>query len=148
MNFNQDKLNTNFMTPATSYDPIVGRKYTLTHSDITGDLFLDIGCEYNYDAIDLDMRDELLGVIKSAHDNIYNLFFYAYVEDEDYEVAAKKYEHFKRNMDLALQAIIYGDRLLFEKYPYLVNTPIFVKFDSNFDIFNNYENYGYIKDYL
>ena len=43
----------------TATEPIIGRKYTLTHSDITADLFLTIGLEYAYDEIS-EMRDEVL----------------------------------------------------------------------------------------
>ena len=51
-------------------------------------------------------------------------------------------------MDSALQAIIYGDRQLLKANPELLMTPIYIKFDSSIPIFNNYEFYGNVKDYV
>lgn len=147
MKFNPDKLETTFVEPITLYSPIKGRKYTLTHSDETGMLFLTIADEYNYSAINKDLRDEILGVWKT-YDNSYKLFLYAYVGDFDYFTSLNRYNTFKYHMSSAIQAIIYGDRELFKKYPKLANTPIYVKFDSSIPIFDNYEFYGYIKDYI
>ena len=48
------------MPPATSAQPLEGRKYTLTHSDVTAELFLDIGYVYNYEVVNCEMRDEVL----------------------------------------------------------------------------------------
>ena len=52
----------------------------------------------------------------------------------------------KNYMNMAIQAIIYGDRYLFKEYPQLINTPIYVKFDSDFPLFNNYESYKFTID--
>ncbi|MGL6107773.1 staygreen family protein [Romboutsia sp.] len=148
MKFNPDKLETTFIEPMTPYGPIIDRKYTLTHSDETGVMFLDIADKYNYDAINQEMRDELLGTWKISDETDYKLLFYAYVGDTDYINAMMKYSAFKYHMKLALQAVIYGDRDLFIKYPELVNAPIYVKFDSSIPIFDAYESYGYVKDYI
>jgi hypothetical protein len=43
---NPEKLFVEFRTGATSITPILGRHYTLTHSDITADLFLTIALNY------------------------------------------------------------------------------------------------------
>jgi len=44
----------------TSIEPIIHRRYTLTHFDITADLFLTIGLRFVRDKINI-MRDEVLG---------------------------------------------------------------------------------------
>lgn len=149
MKFNPDKLETTFIEPITPYGPIENRKYTLTHSDETGMLFLDIADEYNYDAINLDLRDELLGTWKAFDDeDEYGLFFYAYIGDLDLAASLMKYNAFKYHMKGAIQAIVYGDKELINKYPELLDSPIYVKFDASIPIFNNYEFYGYVKDYV
>ena len=53
MRFSSDKLETNFIEPINLYGPIKDRKYTLTHSDTTGMMFLTIANEYDYNAINL-----------------------------------------------------------------------------------------------
>ena len=42
----------------------------------------------------------------------------------------------------------HGDRMLLSKYPELLNTPIYIKFDSSIPVFNNYEFYGFVMDYI
>ena len=148
MLFDPNKLETNFIEPVTPLEPIRNRKYTLTHSDTTGMLFLDIGNEYNYSAINKDLRDELLGKCKMFNYNSYVLVFHAYVGDSDYSDASMKYTAFKYHLKSALQATFYGDRALLNEYPYLLNTLIYVKFDSDILIFDNYEPYGYVKNYI
>lgn len=148
MEFNPDKLETTFIEPMTPYGPIKGRKYTLTHSDETAMMFLDVAEKFNYSAIDEDLRDELLGAWKIANFDSYNLIFYAYVGDGDFLTASIKYAAFKYHMKLAFQAIFYGDKDLLKKYPQLVYTPIYVKFDSDIPMFDQYEPYGYVKDFI
>ena len=48
MEFTPDKLEITLIDPVTENGPVEDRKYTLTHSDETGMLFLDIGNVYNY----------------------------------------------------------------------------------------------------
>ena len=133
MRFSSDKLETNFIEPINLYGPIKDRKYTLTHSDTTGMMFLTIANEYDYNAINYDLRDEILGAWKES-DTSYILFFYAYVGNLSYADALYRYNIFKSHIDSALQAIIYGDRMLLSKYPELLNTPIYIKFDSSIPV--------------
>ena len=147
MEFTPDKLETTFIEPINLYGPIKNRKYTLTHSDNTGMMFLTIANEYDYNAINYDLRDEILGVWKTA-DNSYILFLYAFIGVLNYDNALYRYNIFKSHMDSALQAIIYGDRELLNKYPELLNTPIYLKIDSSIPVFNNYEFYGFVRDYV
>ena len=148
MKFNPDNLETTFVEPMTPFGPIENRKYTLTHSDETSMMFLTIADFHDYNAINKDMRDELLGSWKISEDDSYRIYFYAYVGETDFISASIKYGAFKYHMKLALEAIFYGDRDLFIKNPNLLNTPVFVKFDSSIPMFDNYESYGYVKDYL
>ncbi len=148
MDFDANKLETTFIPPATLYSPINGRKYTFTHSDITAMRFLDIGIIYNYSSINQELRDELLGKWYLLNNNTYMLFFYAFIGDSDFSIASKKYDIFKYHIPSALEYIFYGDRYLFEEYKELINTPIYIKFDSNFPMFNNYEYYGFVRDYM
>lgn len=148
MTFDPNMLETTFIEPVTPLEPIKDRKYTLTHSDTTAMLFLDIGLEYNYSAINKDLRDELLGKWKVFDYKSYILIFYAYIGDSDFSSASMKYAAFKYHMKPALQAVFYGDRALLDEYPNLLNTPIYIKFDSDIAFFDNYEPYGYVKNYI
>ena len=110
MSFSSDKLETTFISPMTPDGPVENRKYTLTHSDETGMMFLDIGSQYNYSAINEDMRDEILGKWIMSDDNFYRLIFYAHVGDYNFTNAYKRYMIFKSHLESALQAVFFGDR--------------------------------------
>lgn len=62
--FNPNKLHVRFQPGTTPVNPVVPRRYTLTHSDRTGHLFLTIGSDYDGAQISgwytRWMRDEVL----------------------------------------------------------------------------------------
>lgn len=143
---NTDKLTVEFREGVTTTEPIVHRRYTLTHSDITAELFLTIGLEYAYDKINF-MRDEVYGEwIYSENSYIY----YAYVLiDGEFspEVAAIRDYIFRRELPLALEAIRYGDNGLFIAHPWLDDSPIYIHFMSSIPEYNKVEYWGTFSDY-
>lgn len=147
-NFDKSKLNVNFMNRVNKICPIIPRKYTLTHSDETAQLFLDIGTLYNFNAI-TSFRDELLGEWVNCK-NTYYLQFYAYISggEFNFKESTKRYNIFKKELPLALTAIINGDKTFFKAHPYLCNAPIFIKFNSIYPAFNKIEYFGKVKDYF
>ncbi len=72
---NTDKLSVEFRNGVTSTEPILGRRYTLTHSDITAELFLTIGSAYAYDKINAT-RDEVLGEWIGKQKTTYFMYIY------------------------------------------------------------------------
>lgn len=72
--FNPVKLSVQYRNGITAMHPIIPRRYTLTHSDDTGELFLTIGSEYAWDKVNFQMKDEVL-----AEWCMYgNLYFYVF----------------------------------------------------------------------
>jgi hypothetical protein len=127
-------------------EPLIGRRYTLTHSDITADLFLTIGLQFAYDKVN-SMRDEVL-----AEWRIYNgtpfLSAYVYVDGQfGYVVSAVRNAIFRRELPLALEAIRYGDRTFFTAHPELDDAPIWIHFDSTNPEYNRFEFWGSPNDY-
>ncbi|RBP07999.1 staygreen protein [Rossellomorea aquimaris] len=55
--FKPEKLTVTYLPPASIFNPVDNRKYTLTHSDTTGELFLSIGCHFDLEKINPSMRD-------------------------------------------------------------------------------------------
>ena len=78
-NFNPEKLSVSFIPPASTARPLAGRKYTLTHSDLTGQLFLSIGYIYDLDAINKKMRDEVIAQWQKHVSGGYVLFGRVYI---------------------------------------------------------------------
>jgi hypothetical protein len=143
---NPDKLSVEFRESVTTVAPIIPRRYTLTHSDITAELFLTIGLSYAYDKITA-MRDDVLGEWVKVKDG-YLYYVYLYVDGQPGAGAASIRNFiFRRELPLALEAIRYGDRIFFEAHPELNKAPIIVYFMSSMPEFNKVENWGTFSDY-
>jgi hypothetical protein len=148
--FNPQKLSVKLIPPTTFAQPVEGRKYTLTHSDITAELFLDIGYVYNYKSIDPKMRDEVLAKWKKdSHGRLY-LVGKAYVDGGEFtqKVADTRFKIFTKEMATALNGIVYGDRPFYEHYPFLVDAPIFIHFLSTYPQYRQVAFYGTPRQYL
>jgi len=142
---NPEKLHVEYRN-VTATKPIIGRKYTLTHSDKTAELFLTIGLEYAYDQIS-KMRDEVLAEWKTSEGNPF-LYVYVYVGQFGPVITAIRDTIFRQELPLALEAIIYGDSDFFIEYPELSGASIWIQFDSKNPKYNRFEYWGIPKDYM
>ncbi len=147
--FKPEMLTVNYLPPATAFVPVDSRKYTLTHSDQTGELFLGVGNVYDYRAINYKMRDEVLADWVTVNGE-YLLYGKVYISNGEYDknMSRIRYMIFKKELDLALTAIIYGDRSFFGYHPWLLDAPIYVQFSSIFPEFNKVIYYGTPRKYL
>ena len=141
---NPDKLTVEFRNGVTPVNPIIPRCYTLTHSDITADLFLTIGANYAYDQINRS-RDEVLGKWMKE-DSRYRYYVYLQVDGLDGRQEIRNYV-FRKELPLALEAIHYGDRAFFSEHPGLNLVPILVFFLSKDPRYRKVEDWGRFSDY-
>jgi hypothetical protein len=143
---NPEKLFVEFRQGVTPTEPIIPRRYTLTHSDLTAELFLTIGQEYAVDKITA-MRDEVLAEWKKQN-NQYVFPVHLDVDGQStLDRAAIRNAVFRRELSLALEAIRYGDRRFFVAHPNLDQVPIFIYFHSAIPQFNVVENWDTFADY-
>jgi len=141
-NFIPEKLFVEYMVGVTATEPVIPRCYTLTHSDLTGDLFLAIGIHHAWDKIN-PMRDEVLGEWKTNGNSLYYCVYLSIDQGEySQDVSAKRTEIFRRELPGALTAIRYGDRLLFNAHPNLDYASIIVTFMSAYPQFVRQETWG------
>jgi len=147
---NPGKLHVTYLIDTTPESLTLPRRYTLTHSDITGQLFLSIGNEYDTKQISglytRLMRDEVLaefaeedGLVFRVHCHVSGGFVLG--------TAKWRYNIFHSELPLVLAAIRYGDRVLFEQNPKLDNTPVVIHFRSTVSRFDKVENWGTMADY-
>jgi len=148
---NPEKLYVTYSTGTTPVDFILPRRYTLTHSDRTGELYLTIGNHYDMKQISglytRLMRDEVLAEFSDDEED---LIFRACCHVSGGLVigmARWRYNIFRSELPLALETIRYGDRALFEQNPDLDQTPIHIYFQSTDWRFNKVENWGVMADY-
>lgn len=147
--FDPSKLTFKINAPATEFRPIEGRKYTLTHTDATGQLFLSIGNDYNASLFNSKLRDEVLAEWMPKMGE-YMLWGRVYVSGGEFDKknAKVRFLIFQKELDLAFKAIIYSDQILFTYYPWLLDSPIYIQYESIFPEFNKINYMGTPRKYL
>lgn len=144
-NFNPDKLWIHY--DLNNLNQLNSRRYTLTHSDETGELFLVISSDYDYENLN-STRDEVLAEWTTKDCKNYYFYVYLRLDGEDGTKATKRRnEIFVRELPTALKAIKYGDPYLFTAYPQFNNAPIYVHFQSQDLNYNRIEYYNTFNDY-
>lgn len=146
-----DKLHVRFLAGTIPEGPITPRRYTLTHSDRTGDLFLTIGPDYDLDQISgwytRVMRDEVLAEWGDRN-GAAALMVHCHVSGGLAIGPARwRYAVFRRELPLVLEALRFGDRALFEALPELDRAPIRVHFHASQRRYNRVETWGTPADY-
>ena len=148
---NPEKLHVTYLSGTTQDKLILPRYYTLTHSDMTGDLFLTIGDAYDEKQISKLytrlMRDEVLAELINNGDRL-ELRVYCHVSG-GLVIGTAKWRNsiFHAELPLAIEAIRHGDKTFFETNPHLDQTPVNVYFHSHTSRYNHLENWGAMSDY-
>jgi hypothetical protein len=148
--FNPNKLKVKFIGVEEEIFEIP-RRYTLTHSDRTGMLFLTISKDYDEKQISdwytKFMRDEVLGEWKTK-DEKKELHLYLHISGGFVFGWAKLRDKIIRShLKLVFQAIRYGEENLIRNNQNLDYSKIFAHFKSKRKKFNAIEQFGQLKDY-
>lgn len=148
---NPEKIHVKNRIGVKDINSIIPRRYTLTHSDRTGDLFLTIDLDYDKEEISTFytklMRDEVLAEWKEKSNG---LEFHVYVHVSGGFVfgwPGMRDRIFRHYLPHTLKVFRYGDNELFKAFPALDNALIFVHFNSNRQKYNKVENYGDFREY-
>ena len=140
------------LAPGTASDgPITRRRHTLTHSDRTGDLYLTIGADYDRKQISgwytRFLRDEVLAewrIQKSGP----ALHVHCHVSGGLVLGSARwRYDIFRRELPLVLEALRFGDRALYRAHPDLDQAPIWIHFHAVQQEYDRRERWGAPRDY-
>jgi hypothetical protein len=148
---NPDKLYVTFLTGTIVDNLVLPRRYTLTHSDRTGELSLSIGTEYNKKQISglytRFMRDEVLAELTGREESP-EFYVYCHVSGGLVLGTARwRFDIFQSELRLVLEAFRHGDKILFEKIPALDDVNITVRFKSTRSTYDKTENWGIFSDY-
>ena len=147
-----NKLHVRFAHDATPDGPVTPRRYTLTHSDATGDLYLTIGPDYDREQIlgwyTRLLRDEVLAEWHKD-ENGPALHLHCHVSGGIVAGSAGwRYAIFKRELPLVLEALRFGDRVLFEVHPELDRAPVRIYFHATQSRYDRVEPWGVPADYV
>ena len=143
---NPQKVFVQYRDAMTPSNPIIGRKYTITHSDTTAELFVFISNNFAEDQI-TNIRDE---VRIAWQQNKNKLVLMGSVLVDGIGVVGKpeiRNKIFYNEMPTALQALRQADRFLFDENPKLDSTPILIHFISSSNSYDKVYSFGVIGDY-
>ena len=125
--------------------------FGLTHSEITGEFFISIGSDYDIEQISglytRFMRDEVLVELSQDVDNFVCRGYCHVSGGFVFGTDRFRYNIFKSELPFVLEAIRYGDQVLFERNPELDNAPVLVNFKSTNSRFNKVENWGTLLEF-
>jgi hypothetical protein len=146
-----DKLHVSFAEGTMAVGPVTPRRYTLTHSDVTGDLFLTVGSDYDLEQVSgwytRLMRDEVLAEWLEG-DRGPELHVHCHVSGGLVLGPSRfRFQIFQRELPLVLEAIRYGDKSLFESHRHLDSAPILVHFHAKEPRYGRVEEWGTPADY-
>jgi hypothetical protein len=145
------KLHVSYLSGAAPDKFSLPRRYTLTHSDTTGQLFLSTGDRYNKRQISglytRLMRDEVLAELVQDKGCL-ELRVYCHVSGGLVIGTAKwRNDILHAELPLVMEAIRFADRTLLNSNPNLDMTPVKVFFQSSSPRYNRIEDWGVIGDY-
>lgn len=144
--FHSSRVNVEYRDGVTETKPIEGRKYTMTHSDDTAELYVTVGKSYAKDKIG-PLRDEVLLEFQQQDDQL-QLIGAVLIDAEHMNWdSEKRNQIFLREMSTALKAIRYADNTLFEQNPMLDEIPIYLWFQSTKEEYNQLYDFGTMREY-
>jgi len=127
------RLHVTFADGARPDGPLTPRRYTLTHSDRTGHLFLTVGTDYDRRALrSLQVRlerDEVLGEwMLDAEGPRLDLHMAAQGGLPVFGTGAMRVGIFRHYRSMVLEALRHGDKALAEAHPRIDDAPIVARF--------------------
>jgi len=148
---NPEKLHVTYLPGVGQTELLSPRRYTLTHSDITGELFLSIGTEYDGKRIShwytRLMRDEVLAEWEMDSGEP-GLMVHCHVSGGlVFGWAGMRNDILHRELPLALEGIRFGDQSLVEAHPALDMASVSVRFHAAQARYDVKENWGHLRDY-
>ena len=148
---NPEKLHVTYLEGVSETEPLSPRRYSLTHSDITGELFLSIGLDYDQDRLarwyTRFMRDEVMAEWQTGADGVL-LVVHCHVSGGIvFGPACVRSRIFRQELPLALESIRFGDRHLFHAHPDLDRAHVRVFFHAKKPRHGGDEIWGRIGDY-
>lgn len=148
--FNPNLLHVQFINGTSKNEPLMPRFYTLTHSDITGELFLTIGKEINFRQIagiyTRLMRDEVLAEWELSPTVTMHVFCHV-SGGIVFGTARMRDSIFRYHMPMVLKAFYYGDRMLHKECPELAKGRVVVHFIARQKRYDVDEAWGALEDF-
>ena len=145
---NNYNLNVNIVEPITDIEPIRFRRYTLSYSDDTQNLYLTIALYFDMLGLGVTSMDKVYGQWAWVIGDTYDLNLFIFIGNYPYDIARRRYETFRKLLPLSITAIVNGDRKFLEYNQNLMDSNIIVRFISSHAEFNRAISYNSVEDFL
>lgn len=144
--FKPNKVFAQYRGTINPYEPVIDRKYTITHSDITAKLFVFIAADYALDQV-TKMHDDVK-IAWQQNEGQLRLMGSVLIDGKGVTGNSKiRNMIFYKEMPTALRALRQADRFLFEANPSLDNTPVIIHFISINPKYDKIYDFGAIGNY-
>lgn len=143
---NPQKVFVQYRDTMNPYNPVMGRKYTITHSDTTAELFVFIAQSYAEDQF-TRMRDEVR--IAWQQTTMGLALIGSVIVDAVGIIGVPEIRNsiLYSEMPTALQALRQADRFLFDMNPALDSVPVYIHFGSSNPIYDKTYYFGAIGNF-
>ena len=142
----ENRISVEFRDGVCEKWPVFNRKYTVTHSDETAEIFVTIGMEYARDKYSA-MRDEVILHFLCCNNCIKMMGYVQIDVPGRYFDREKRKTIFCREMPKALQAVRYADRIFFDAHEELDQASVWIQFVSDDFAYSKASCFGKMKDY-
>ncbi|WP_409293125.1 staygreen family protein [Peribacillus sp. SCS-37] len=144
-----EKIITTFMPMASEFTPVDKRKYTMVHSGRTQNIMITIGSQYDESIINNRLRDEVRAEwIPQLGQYVLAGRVYAGGHEFSEEEAGQRFKMFEEEMEHSLRALVSSDRSFLSNFPWLLDCPIYMQFESAYEEYNKMFYFGTPRQYL
>ncbi|MCM3321420.1 MULTISPECIES: staygreen family protein [Cytobacillus] len=142
------KLKVDILAPATNVKPVEYRNYYFRQPYGDEQAYLSISIE-NVKSNE-NTHSDALQAQWIPQMGQYVLFCRFQISKGEYtEPYAKiRYLIYEREINTWLTALVYGDQHFLQHYPWLLDSPIYVQFQSDYPAFNKIQYYGNVRQFL
>lgn len=145
-NFDTTKINIELRNKVDIAAPVLGRSYTVTHSDDTGDIFVTIGTDFAVDRFG-PLNDQVL-LRMECFNGQFQLNGLVCLDLPGSKFSIKqRSDIFSEKMYLALMSIRYADSYFYEKCCSRDTIPVYMHFYSKDPRYDRVHYFGEIGDY-
>ncbi|MBL5867021.1 hypothetical protein HV458_13265 [Bacillus sporothermodurans] len=144
-----DNLSINIIPPATDLNPLQGRKYTLTHSEATGEWYLSIGTQFPF----TKLTNGLFSVIEAEWTTKmgeYILLGRININSDSYndKLDQVRYMIYQKELPQLIAHIIDADKRFLHYHPLLLDAPIHIEIKAKYPEFYRTLYMGTARKYL
>jgi len=144
-----ETFSVNIAPPATVFHPLEGRKYTLSQSEYTGNLFLSISNQFSKITDNSNVSEILQAEwITLMGEYALNGKISMNGSESDKRLTQVRCMIFQKELPELIRLLVLADNQFFNNYPLLLDAPIIIHFNTDISDFSGTFHLGTPRQYL